>query len=967
MNVYSLFVAILLAFVTLIRLSVEVSNIDEQATCHVLTAAIVEPTRHVSSNVYDPTQTKQTTNRTKRKRGRKGGVKNRAQRRKYTPVLPVIITGNARSLNNKIDELQACTRYLKEYRDASFLCFSESWFQDNTPNSSIQLDNFHLERSDRDPTISQKTRGGGVCVYINEHYCHPKNVHIIEKKCQPDLEILSISLRPYYLPREFPKVILNVIYVPDKAHATSASAELTDILNRQMTSSPDALIITTGDFNHTTLNRNLRFYQHVTCPTREDATLDLCYSNVKDGYKCSTLPPLGSSDHDMIYLLPKYKTQLIRNPPVEKTISVWDECGRERLHDCFERTNWQVFIDSCTSINELNDHVTSYVNYCEDTCLEKKTIKCFNNNKPWVTKEMKALLNEKKRVFMVKNKFKCKLIQKEIKKKMKECKKDYKEGIEAKFQSNDSKGMWEGVKKVVGYKDKQIKLSVDKDKEQTYADELNSFYSRFDNHDFSDQIKNIKSELNTNIDSPPIIQTHQVNKVFKSLKVNKACGPDNLKPRILKCFAKELCFIFTYIFNQSLELNIIPEAWKTSKIVPVPKSKSVKEMNDLRPIALTSILVKCLERLVLSFVKPVCQPCLDPLQFAYRANRSVEDAILLFTDNVYRHIDKPKRYVRSLFIDFSSAFNTIQPHILIPKLQSVGVSNSLCLWILDFLTGRPQFVFLSVNDNVFESTITVTNTGAPQGTVLAPVLFTIYTNDCRGNFPNIPIIKYADDTSIQALIKSDIDLLNYYDEIARFVTWCNDNFLLLNVKKTKELIFDFRTKDNSHSDIEIAGQKVEKVTEYKYLGIIFDEKLSWHNQANKVQKKINQRLYFLRKLHSFQVHPTILSLFYQSCILSLLNFCLPAWGGNVKDIDSRKIDRCLKSAGKLIGHNVYDTLETIFLQLCSSKLRKIILDTTHPLNSQIRTSVIEPGRLIHFTTSRARYFNSFLPSSVRNS
>ena len=123
----------------------------------------------------------------------------------------------------------------------------------------------------------------------------------------------------------------------------------------------------------------------------------------------------------------------------------------------------------------------------------------------------------------------------------------------------------------------------------------------------------------------------------------------------------------------------------------------------------------------------------------------------------------------------------------------------------------------------------------------------------------------------------------------------------------------------------------------------------------------------MRKLHSFQVHPTILSLFYQSCILSLLNFCLPAWGGNVKDIDSRKIDRCLKSAGKLIGHNVYDTLETIFLQLCSSKLRKIILDTTHPLNSQIRTSVIEPGRLIHFTTSRARYFNSFLPSSVRNS
>ena len=275
-------------------------------------------------------------------------------------------------------------------------------------------------------------------------------------------------------------------------------------------------------------------------------------------------------------------------------------------------------------------------------------------------------------------------------------------------------------------------------------------------------------------------------------------------------------------------------------------------------------------------------------------------------------------------------------------------------------------MFLSVNDNFFQSSLNVTNTGAPQGTVLAPVLFTIYTNDCRGNFPNIPIIKYADDTAIQALIKSETDLSNYYNEIARFVTWCKDNFLLLNVKKTKEVIFDFR-KDSCHTNIEISGQKIEKVTEYKYLGIIFDDKLSWHNQANKVQKKINQRLYFLRKLHSFQVDPTILKLFYKSCILSLLNFCLPAWGGNVKEVDSKKIDRCLKSAGKLLGLNIYDTTKSIFLQLCTSKLNKIILDSSHPLYIQIRKSTIEPGRLLYLKTTKTRYFNSFMPCAVRNS
>ena len=216
----------------------------------------------------------------KRKRGRKGGVKERARRRRRRPVLPVLVTGNARSLNNKIDELDACTKYMHEYRDASLLAFSESWFKSDTPDSAVSLDNFHLVRGDRDPSICCKSRGGGVCVYVNEKYCHPSNVKVMKKQCLHEIEILSVSLRPFYLPREFPKVITNIVYIPDKSNAADALAELTDVLNSQLTSSPDSVIITTGDFNHATLDPALPFYQHVTCPTREDSTIDLCYTNV---------------------------------------------------------------------------------------------------------------------------------------------------------------------------------------------------------------------------------------------------------------------------------------------------------------------------------------------------------------------------------------------------------------------------------------------------------------------------------------------------------------------------------------------------------------------------------------------------------------------------------------------------------------------------------------------------------------
>ena len=209
-------------------------------------------------------------------------------------------------------------------------------------------------------------------------------------------------------------------------------------------------------------------------------------------------------------------------------------------------------------------------------------------------------------------------------------------------------------------------------------------------------------------------------------------------------------------------------------------------MNDLRPVALTSVAMKCLEKVVLQNILPICQPCLDPCQFAYKSKRSVEDAILLFTNNVYSHLDVPKSYVRTLFIDFSSAFNTIQPHLLIPKLLNMGLNKCTSLWILEFLTQRPQFVYLkSDNDVTCQSSIIITNTGAPQGTVLAPILFSIYTNDCVKTYDNIPFIKYADDTSIQALISSTNDLVNYNNEIERFVKWCDDHFLLLNVSKTK--------------------------------------------------------------------------------------------------------------------------------------------------------------------------------------
>ena len=196
--------------------------------------------------------------------------------------------------------------------------------------------------------------------------------------------------------------------------------------------------------------------------------------------------------------------------------------------------------------------------------------------------------------------------------------------------------------------------------------------------------------------------------------------------RWLRECSRELAPIVRYLFQQSVDTHTVPCLWKSSCIVPIPKKPRPSQNNDYRLVALTSLMMKCLERLLRRIFTetPHFQ---DPHQFAYRRNRSTEDAILTLVHHAQKHLDPPKTSARILFLDFSSAFNTIQPYILLQKLGAMFVNPSLRKWIWDFLTDRKQWVKIN---NTISSTIT-TNSGAPQGCVSSPALFSVYTSDCN--------------------------------------------------------------------------------------------------------------------------------------------------------------------------------------------------------------------------------------------
>jgi len=242
-------------------------------------------------------------NKRRRKRGRKGGVRARTKRRGNKLHLPSIILGNVQSLNNKVDELCARAKFLSEYRTASVLCFTETWLKSETPNNHIEPDGFSVYRADRTAESGKELGTGGVCLFVNNRWC--KNVTIKDKICTPKLELLVVSCRPYFLPREIPCVIFIIVYLPE-GHHTPSEETILDVISTVQKDKPEAAIIVLGDFNQDHFKIS-GFNQYVNCTTRQDRTIDLCYCNINNSYnKCLKKDPLGISDHNNILLLPTY-------------------------------------------------------------------------------------------------------------------------------------------------------------------------------------------------------------------------------------------------------------------------------------------------------------------------------------------------------------------------------------------------------------------------------------------------------------------------------------------------------------------------------------------------------------------------------------------------------------------------------------------------------------------------------------
>ena len=212
---------------------------------------------------------------------------------------------------------------------------------------------------------------------------------------------------------------------------------------------------------------------------------------------------------------------------------------------------------------------------------------------------------------------------------------------------------------------------------------------------------------------------------------------------------------------------------------------------------------------------------LSPYQCGFRKHHSTEFAALSLADTIRRNIEQGQ-LTGAVFIDFRKAFDSIDHHLLLNKLSALGIENQEYTWFESYLHQRTQSVGYQ---GVFSEPEFIT-TGVPQGSILGPILFVMYVNDLPNVVCNCSILMYADDT-VLFFTNSDISVIQekLNDDLSVMGTWLRDNCLFLNTSKTESMVFGThaRLARVCEFNITINGCPIKHVTEFRYLGILFDE------------------------------------------------------------------------------------------------------------------------------------------------
>ena len=336
-------------------------------------------------------------------------------------------------------------------------------------------------------------------------------------------------------------------------------------------------------------------------------------------------------------------------------------------------------------------------------------------------------------------------------------------------------------------------------------------------------------------------------KLLKGLNPSKALGPDELHPRVLKELATELGPVLAHLFQQSIDTGEIPKEWSLANICPLFKKSDRSLACNYRPVSLTCVPCKLLEHIVCSNIMAHLDEykLLSDRQHAFRKGHSCETQLTTVINDWAKILDN-RGQVDTFILDFEKAFDTPPHELLKSKLFGYGIGGKTLKWIDSFLCFRQQRVVV----NGVKSDWAPVLSGVPQGTVLGPLLFSLYINDISSDIES-EIRLFADDCVCYREIKDEKDTMKLQRDIDRLGSWARKWGMRFQPVKCNMMQLTRKRIKKIHASYTLEGTNLENVESIKYLGVTITSDLRWNTHVSNVCTKANRTLGFLRRnLHS---------------------------------------------------------------------------------------------------------------------
>lgn len=785
---------------------------------------------------------------------------------------------------------------LLERENIKIASLNETFF---TEEHKPYFENYCLYRNDR-----QDARGGGVALLIHRSIKH-KNLSLFNTKLVENISIeITINSRPFVI---------------TSAYSPRYTSNLSNDILLLTSSNKDYIIL--GDLNakHSAWNcrtyntagnvlNNLQqscnfFIHYPNCPTlyphqrnRESSTVDIAISNTAVNIELETMGYEIPSDHrPVICTLKRSMASLVDLSFYDYKASNWNTY-KNYIDDKIVINS--VVYNSKASIDqeidkfvkvilEARDVSTPKVTHRNNYILPENIIKYIKLRKAYKRKSQRTTNVDESNFYDQYSKFLTKLIDKSI-----NMERNRKWSNLLNNLKPGDKAFWKISRSLRGKNKNQIpylnngntRITSDSQKAEILAksfeqaNNLTTNYKHSNDTSVNAIVKNFKKE---NPDSVNAILTSfsELNYLVSSLKSSKSPGFDNVPNLLLKKLPAKALNLLVLIFNSCIKLNYFPKKFKTAKVIAIHKpGKPKNNPSSYRPISLLSNLGKLFEKIVHTRLYEYVSDnsIISHAQFGFRKEHSTTHQINRIKNKIITN-RRNKRSTGMILLDIEKAFDTVWHNGLLYKLIAANIPKYLCKIIADFIENR-MFTVCVNNETSSAKTIT---TGLPQGSVLSPLLYSIYTSDFR-----VPAYMetayYADDTALITSSKLTSALLK---KMEKGLLACNKYFqkwkIKINPNKTQAIVFPFNKspKRIPRRQLFFGNDNINVNNDVKYLGVYLDKKLIFKKHIDETCQKAIKIFKALWPLLNRRSHLSFKNknLLFKSVIRPTLTYACPIW------------------------------------------------------------------------------------------